>query len=85
VLKDAGNTPGASPSSLIVATRGPHYPLRLSSTGNTRPGGRIDVCDDGKGGNARGSISFRQFGKIRPIRAPRNPLHLSGWPGQLEI
>jgi hypothetical protein len=84
-LKDAGNAPGASPGTLIIAAQGPRYPLRLSSSGYTRPGGRIDVCNDGKGGNASGSISFSQFGKVRPLRAPRNPLHLSGWPGQLEI
>jgi hypothetical protein len=78
VVKDAGNAPGASPGSLIIAAQGPRYPLRLSSTGDTRPGGRIDVCNDGKGGNARGTIAFSQFGKVPAIRAPRDPLRVSG-------
>ena len=72
LVKDAGNAPGSSRSVLAVAASGTHYPLRLVATGGTRPGGRVDVCNDGKGSDAHGTISFGQFNRVAPIRPPRN-------------
>jgi hypothetical protein len=70
VVKDAGDAPGATPSTIVVATGGPPYPLRYTATGRTRPGGRIDVCNDGKGEDSEGTITFNEFGHVPEISAP---------------
>ncbi len=70
LIRDAGDAPGATPSTLAVAAAGKPYPLRYTATGRTRPGGRVDVCNDGKGGDAQGTISLDQFGRIDPIQPP---------------
>jgi hypothetical protein len=70
VIRDAGNAPGATPSTIAVAASGPPYPLRYTATGPTRAGGRIDVCNDGKGDDSEGTISFDQFGQVPNISAP---------------
>ncbi|MGA2925749.1 MAG: hypothetical protein ABSG43_07100, partial [Solirubrobacteraceae bacterium] len=57
---------------LAVAATGVPYPLRYTTTGNQHPGGRIDVCNDGKASDARGTISFSQFGHVPPIHPPRS-------------
>src|ERR1700683_2848319 len=43
VVDQAGNAPGSNPGTLAVATNGPAYPLRITSTGPSRPGGKVDV------------------------------------------
>jgi hypothetical protein len=77
VIKDAGDKPGSSPGVLTVAADGRPYPLTYTATGGTRPGGRVDVCNDGKGGGARGTIVFNHFGHVPPIATPANPLRLA--------
>lgn len=77
VIKDAGDTPGSSPSVLTVAADGRPYPLTYTATRGARPGGRIDVCNQGKGDTAHGMITFNHFGHVSPITAPANPLRLS--------
>ena len=70
IVRDTGNAPGATPSTLAVAASGTPYPLRYTATGPTRAGGRVDVCNDGKGGDAEGTISIDRFGAIPPIEPP---------------
>jgi hypothetical protein len=76
VIKDAGNIPGDAPGLLAVATSGPPYPLRVTGLGAKRPGGKIDVCNDGKADNTRGTFTLSQFGAVPPISAPSNPIRL---------
>lgn len=70
LVADAGNAPGATPSTLAVAATGRPYPLRYVANGPTRTGGRIDVCNTGRGGGATGTIALSQFGQIPPIQPP---------------
>ena len=70
IVHDAGNAPGSTPDSIAAAASGPPYPLRYVATGYARRGGRVDVCNTGKGGGAKGTITFDQFGQIAPIQRP---------------
>ncbi len=70
IIRDAGNAPGATPSTIAVASRGAPYPLRYVASGATRRGGRIDVCNDGRGNGATGSITLSQFGRTPVVQAP---------------
>jgi hypothetical protein len=70
IVRDAGNAPGATPSTIAVAASGTHYPLRYVATGRTRRGGRVDVCNDGKGGGATGTINLARFGNAPSIQPP---------------
>jgi hypothetical protein len=70
VVRDAGNAPGATPSTMAVAASGSPYLLRYVATGATRRGGRIDVCNDGKGDGATGTITLTRFGRAPAIQAP---------------
>jgi len=70
VVRDAGNAPGATPSTIAVAASGTPYPLRYIATGRTRRGGRVDVCNDGKGGGATGTITLGRFGSAPSIQPP---------------
>lgn len=70
IVKDAGNVPGGSPGTLAVATTGPPYPLQVVSTGPQRPGGHVDVCNDGKADDSRGKLTFSQFGAVKPVSPP---------------
>jgi hypothetical protein len=70
VVRDAGDAPGSTPSTIAVAVSGPPYPLRYQATGRTRRGGPVDVCNDGKGDGATGTISFTQFGQVPTIHPP---------------
>jgi hypothetical protein len=72
VLRDAGNAPGSSPGLLAVAASGTPYPLRYTATGGQQAGGRVDVCNDGKANDARGSLTFSHFGHVAPIGPPAN-------------
>ncbi len=82
LIKDAGDKPGSSPSVLAVAASGPPYPLRYTGTGRQRAGGRIDVCNNGKPSDSRGTVTFSQFGQVPPIQAPKNVVRpAAGSPG----
>lgn len=70
VVRDAGNAPGATPSTIAVSADGAPYPLRYVATGRTRRGGRIDVCNNGRGGGATGTISIGRFGATPAIEPP---------------
>jgi hypothetical protein len=70
VVRDAGNAPGATPSTIAVAATGTPYPLRYDATGATRRGGRVDICNDGKGDGATGTIDLSQFGQTPTVQAP---------------
>jgi hypothetical protein len=70
IVRDAGNAPGATPSTIAIAAGGVHYPLRYVATGPTRRGGRADVCNNGKGGGATGTINLGRFGNAPSIQPP---------------
>lgn len=70
VVRDAGDAPGATPSTIAVAATGTPYPLRYVASGRTRRGGRVDVCNNGKGAGATGTITLDQFGATAQITAP---------------
>jgi uncharacterized lipoprotein YbaY len=70
LVHDAGNVPGGQPGDLAVAATGTPYPLRLTTSGSTRAGGRVDVCNDGKASGAEGSLTFSQFNRVREILPP---------------
>jgi hypothetical protein len=70
VIRDAGNVPGSTPSLYAIAASGAPYPLRITPIGAQRPGGRIDVCNDGTGGGVHGAITFDALGNVPPITAP---------------
>jgi hypothetical protein len=74
VLKDAGNAPGSAPGTLAVATSGPPYPLRQTATAGQRPGGHVDVCNDGRANHTRGSLTISHFGSAPAIKAPQHVL-----------
>lgn len=74
VIKDAGNAPGSSPGTLAVAASGPPYPLQAVNSGRQRPGGRIDVCNDGKATDTHGVLTLSDFGAVPPIQTPKNPI-----------
>jgi hypothetical protein len=76
VVRQAGNVPGSNPGTLAVATRGPAYPLRVTSTGPTRPGGKVDACNSGKGDNSEGSVTLSDFNHPPAITVPKHPLQL---------
>jgi hypothetical protein len=80
VVKQAGDVPGSSPGTLAVATHGPAYPLRLTSSGPSRPGGKVDACNDGKGGDTEGSLTLSDFDHAPAITAPKHPLKAGGSP-----
>ena len=75
IIKDAGDVPGSSPGELAVAATGSPYPLRVTGTGPTRPGGPIDVCNDGKNPTTTGGATLSQFGTVPPINRPANVLN----------
>jgi hypothetical protein len=77
VVRDAGDVPGSSPGTLAVAATGTPYPLELTTTGPRRPGGRIDVCNDGKVDNSHGALTISDFGSVPAIQPPKNPLRLA--------
>lgn len=70
IVRDAGNAPGATPSTIAVSADGAPYPLRYVATGRTRRGGRIDVCNNGKGAGATGTITLGRFGATPAIGPP---------------
>jgi predicted small secreted protein len=70
VIRDAGDAPGATPSTIAVSADGAPYPLRYVATGRTRRGGHIDVCNNGRGGGATGTISLGRFGASPAIEPP---------------
>jgi hypothetical protein len=70
IIRDAGNAPGATPSTIAVASSGAPYPLRYIATGATRRGGRVDVCNNGSGSGATGTITLSQFGRTPAVQAP---------------
>ena len=80
VIRDAGDAPGATPGTIAVATSGPPYPLRYTATGPSRRGGRVDVCNDGRGGDAQGAIRLSQFGRVAPIQPPDGARQAPGGP-----
>ncbi len=77
VIRDAGNVPGGGPETLAVASTGPAYPLRIVATGSTRAGGKVDVCNDGKGDNGKGSLTLSKFDHAPALSVPANPINLT--------
>jgi hypothetical protein len=70
IVRDAGNAPGATPSTIAVSAGGTPYPLRYVATGRTQRGGKVDVCNDGKGAGATGTITLGRFGNTPSIQPP---------------
>jgi hypothetical protein len=78
VVKDAGDLPGTQPGTLAVAINGPPVPLRITSTGDQRPGGRIDACNPGSADSSRGTLMFSHFNHVPMIAPPQNAIQLPG-------
>jgi hypothetical protein len=76
VLREGGNVPGGTPGMLAVAENGPAYPLRLTTTGPTRAGGKVDACNNGKGSTAEGTVTLSDFGHPPAFPAPTHPLKI---------
>jgi hypothetical protein len=72
VINAAGNVPGSSPGTLAIATSGPAYPLRTTTTGRRRPGGKVDACNTGKGSKGDGSATLSDFNHTPAVRAPND-------------
>ncbi len=81
IVREAGNVPGSNPGTLVVATQGPAYPLRVTSTGPTRPGGTVDNCNTGKGGDTQGALTLSDFNHPPAIAVPPHPVKLGGGSG----
>jgi hypothetical protein len=81
VVREAGNAPGSSPGTLAVATNGPAYPLRVTSTGPTRPGGTVGTCNNGRGGDTQGSLILSGFNHPPAITVPKHAVKLGGTSG----
>jgi hypothetical protein len=81
VVRQAGNAPGSNPGTLAVATTGPAYPLRLTSTGPTRSGGKVDACNDGKGGDVQGTLVLRDFDHAPAVITPKHAVKIGGLSG----
>jgi hypothetical protein len=77
VIKQAGDVPGGNPGTLAVAASGPAYPLRITATGRTRPGGKVDTCNDGKGGDDQGNLTLSDFNHAPALSVPANPVNLT--------
>lgn len=77
VIREASNVPGSAPGTVAVATSGPAYPLRVTSTGPTRPGGKVDMCNSGKGGNTEGVLTLSDFDHAPVISTPKNAVKLN--------
>lgn len=77
VIRDAGGVPGSNPGTLDIAATGPAYPLRVTATGPTRKGGKVDVCNDGKGSNLEGTLNLSRFNHPPSIKAPTNAVKIS--------
>ena len=81
VIADAGNVPGSAPGEVVVAARGTPYPLRIVASGVQRPGGHIDVCNNGRpSSSAIGTITLSQFGQIPTIQPPQGAQQAPGQP-----
>jgi hypothetical protein len=76
VIRQAGNIPGSNPGTIAVAISGPAYPLRTTSTGPTRPGGTVDACNTGKGGDTEGTVTLSDFNHPPAITAPKHAVRL---------
>lgn len=81
VVRQAGNVPGSNPGTITVAATGPAYPLRVTSTGPTRPGGKVDACNDGKGGDVQGSLTLSDFDHAPAVVAPRHAVKVGDLAG----
>jgi hypothetical protein len=77
VLRQSGTAPGTGPGTLAIATTGAPYPLRVTSTGATRPGGKVDVCNNGKGDDSVGSVTLSDFNHAPAITAPKHAVKAS--------
>jgi hypothetical protein len=78
VVKDAGDLPGSQPGTLAAAINGPPVPLRVTSTGDQRPGGHIDACNPGSADSSRGTLMFSHFNHVPTIEPPQNAIQLPG-------
>jgi hypothetical protein len=80
VVVDAGDKPGTTPGRLYVATRGESLPLRIESTGATRPGGLSDPrCGGSSGVDDSGTdVTFTSFNRRIRITAPSGAISVSG-------
>ena len=65
---------GTSGTSTTRAYGNPDLPLRYTATGGQRAGGRIDVYNDWTANNARGTLTFSQFGQVPAIEAPKGAI-----------
>ena len=74
VVRQAGNLPGSNPGTLAEAKNGPAYPLRVASTGPTRPAGKGRCLQQRQAGRHRWKLDAERF---RP-RAPDYSAQASG-------
>ena len=72
---EAADRPGATASEYEVATTGPAYLLKATVTGPSLPGGRVDMCNDGKGSTQTGTtFTLSQYGQVPAVQAPAHAL-----------
>jgi hypothetical protein len=76
VVREDGNTPGGQAGTLAIASTGKPWPLRIVATGQQRPGGRVDVCNSGKGDAADAVVTLSHFDAVGPIASPLAPVRL---------
>lgn len=76
VIRDAGGVPGGTPGTLDVAAAGPAYPLRVTSTGPTLKGGKVDACNDGRGSDIEGSLTLSRFNHPPVLTAPAHAVRV---------
>ena len=78
VLRDAGDLPAPGPGRFSCHDR-PPYPLRLNATGRQRPGGHIDVCNNGQASSQDGTLAFSHFNQISPLSTSTDPIKTPGF------
>ena len=78
LIKDAGNVPGSTPTAMAVAATGRPYLLHMTSTGQTRPGGKVDVCHTGTGTTGGANVAFSDYGRVPAITAPSPVVNPAG-------
>jgi len=81
VLRDDGDAPGDQPSTIAVALSGRPYPLRITATGNQRPGGS-DTCGGSGSESMDGTLTFSSYNAVGKLTIPAHPINLKSLEGQ---
>lgn len=77
VVIDRGDKPGTAPGRLFIAKDGPPLPLRLQTTGKSRPGGKPDPkCDPDGASTTASDLVLSRFDEPVKIEAPKDAVVL---------